>query len=119
VVNAPLSVILKIVPSLVAPPAEVLFLRVNVRAQNRVYARKVALALFLKPFERIAIDARMHRCFALRHHDPGPFPEITVKCAASGASDRVLLAPREIFLLIAPSEYLTVVFFCVTPACPF
>src|SRR5229473_4670822 len=38
--------------------------------------------------------------------------------AASGESARVLLAPRESFLLTALSEYLTVVFFCVTPVCP-
>src|ERR1035441_7174797 len=37
---------------------------------------------------------------------------------ASGALVRVLLAPRETLLLIALSEYLTVVFFCVMPVCP-
>src|SRR5580658_1870183 len=37
---------------------------------------------------------------------------------ASGAVARVLLAPRETFLLIVLSEYLTVVFFCVTAVCP-
>src|ERR1700691_4482370 len=34
---------------------------------------------------------------------------------ASGALARVLLAPRETFLLIVLSEYLTIVFFCVMP----
>src|SRR5258708_4316909 len=37
--------------------------------------------------------------------------------AASGESARVLLAPRESFLLTALSEYLTIVFFCVMPVC--
>lgn len=50
--------------------------RVNVGAQNGVHARKMAFALFLEPIEYVAVNAKMHGCFAARHDDAGAFPEI-------------------------------------------
>src|SRR5208282_3173447 len=45
------------------------------------------------------------------------FQKSSSTAGASGALARVLLAPRAAFLLIALSEYLTIVFFCVITVC--
>jgi hypothetical protein len=51
------------------------FVGVNVGAQNSVHAREMTVALSFEPVEYVAIDAKMHGCFAARHNDPGAFPK--------------------------------------------
>lgn len=51
-------------------------MRLDVGAKYGIHAGKMAFALFLKPLEYVAVDAKVHRSLAWRHHDPGTFPEI-------------------------------------------
>ncbi len=56
-------------------PTSVL-VRVNVRPQNRVHAREMALALSLEPLEHVAVNTQMHGGLASRPNHPCTFPEI-------------------------------------------
>ena len=36
----------------------------------------MAFALSFEPVEYIAVNTKMHGCFAPLHHDPGAFPKV-------------------------------------------
>src|SRR5580698_2801658 len=77
----------------------------------------MAVALFLKPVKHVAVNAKMNGGLPCGMTTRARFQKSASIRGASGAPARVLLAPRETFLLIALSEYFTVVSFCVMTVC--
>ena|ERR1700722_684146 len=89
------------------------FIRLDIGAQHRVHPRQMTGALLFEPLEYVAVDSQMHRGFSGGITTRARFQKSAPTGDASGALARVLLAPRETFLLIALTEYLAVVSFCV------
>src|SRR6266852_883429 len=51
---------------------------VDVGPQHGIHARQMPVALLLKPLQNVAIDAKMNRRFAGRHHNACTVPEFRI-----------------------------------------
>jgi len=72
------------------------FVRLDVGAQDRVHTCQMTVALFLEPVEYVAVNAKVDRGLAMRHDDAGVFPKIVTEgrglrrvgaCLACAAGD--------------------------------